>query len=1242
MQQWLVLLVLLNQYCICDSKLRIFYISPSTNLQSICSSANNCYTLQDVIKNQSYFIASDTVLELLPGTHHITEQVGNLVINHVSNFILKGSNASNSSQTGINSNVVSILCHLNTSIGLTFRHSTQITISGIHIKNCGAKLTEDAEDVSSFKKLESGEPQFCHYVDDWEEYIPIPCYGTIFSFYGNGMIIQTTLITNSKGVGIFTYHSYSLRMINSHITHNLINCMFLSPYGETSFVDTKIMHGYQTIYNLTAGIYILGTYPRFTVIFTDVTLLNNEGSIYLKIHMNMNYDAGMIKVVLHNSRVMEKESPISKPGIVVEYEPYYTAPNHKFYGKRDRIVIIKHSYLTGSCIAIRNQKPLLQHDLKIGLSNVTITDSYCSSAVTVDSTAFLIVKDVSVVRSNYNIFEIVRSTVYFKSNTVLNNNQGTFLTRQSNVTFTGSLHVLNNSPVEFESTFILHQSKANFLQNTLFQNNSGTQGGAISAYDSILCFNNTVVAFASNSADNGGAVSLKEGSVLRMYYNSTLYFRGNQAKHYGGGIYVEERGLWSPESLSLSCFAETNAQHNSRIKFVKNAAKFAGMSLFGGWIDMCEQTNPLPTLDFSADNGDINYTEVSSYPSRVCICTNSIPNIHTTEVAVEVFPGQTFELQAVAVGQRFGVVPAVIKAETDNKNNIIDDLQWLQDVDVRCSPLKYTICSQNREERIQLTVDQRCTSTILPQQKWLKQYYPELAQLNIRILLKNCSLGFVFDPKKNVCACHPALLRRGITCNITSQTVNRKSYQWISGTQEGDILIHLYCPFDHCKSEDISLDITSPNIQCAYNRSGILCGECPKGLTQVLGTSNCRVCSNAWLTLILAFILAGIALVALLMVLNLTVAVGTINGITFYANIVRANTAIFFPRESANSFPSWFIAWVNLDLGVETCFYDGLSAYVKILLQFLFPIYIWFMVIVIIVSSRFFITSGENIGNNAVQVLATLFLLSYAKLLRVAITIFQGTEMYNSNGNRSLVWSYNGNIDYLGKEHIPLFVTALIVTVFMVVPLTLILFTIQWLQAYSHYRLFFWINKFKPLFDAYTGPYKDKHRYWTGFLLLVRIVLFITFSTNTSGNPAINLLAIITSATSILAYLTLVGSVYKKWPLTLLESSFLFNLIMLATVTLYSLHNVGISERHFIPWTSAMLAFAVTIVILVYHIMLRIKKMVQQLSVFWQIFQKRQTLITNSTKSITSSEIITENLPKVTHTSVELREPLLQ
>ncbi len=69
---------------------------------------------------------------------------------------------------------------------------------------------------------------------------------------------------------------------------------------------------------------------------------------------------------------------------------------------------------------------------------------------------------------------------------------------------------------------------------------------------------------------------------------------------------------------------------------------------------------------------------------------------------------------------------------------------------------------------------------------------------------------------------------------------------------------------------------------------------------------------------------------AFLLSCKLTVAVGTINGLVFYANIVAANQALYFPKHnSEGAFLRVLIAWINLDLGIETCFYNGMDMYTR-------------------------------------------------------------------------------------------------------------------------------------------------------------------------------------------------------------------------------------------------------------------------------------------------------------------------
>ena len=78
-------------------------------------------------------------------------------------------------------------------------------------------------------------------------------------------------------------------------------------------------------------------------------------------------------------------------------------------------------------------------------------------------------------------------------------------------------------------------------------------------------------------------------------------------------------------------------------------------------------------------------------------------------------------------------------------------------------------------------------------------------------------------------------------------------------------------------------------------------------------------------------------------------------------------------------------------------FFDGLDAYWKTWLQFIFPIYIWLIAGLIIVVCHFSTKATRLFGGNAVQVLATLFLISYAKLLRTIVIVLRFSSPSYSN-----------------------------------------------------------------------------------------------------------------------------------------------------------------------------------------------------------------------------------------------------
>ena len=214
---------------------------------------------------------------------------------------------------------------------------------------------------------------------------------------------------------------------------------------------------------------------------------------------------------------------------------------------------------------------------------------------------------------------------------------------------------------------------------------------------------------------------------------------------------------------------------------------------------------------------------------------------------------------------------------------------------------------------------------------------------------------------------------------------------WVWWISETIVIVHPHCPFHYCVSSTVALSLNSilSGKQCAYNRSGLLCGACKEGYSLLLGTSHCRYCTNSHLTLLIPFAVMGVALVFLLFVCNLT---GTFSGLVFYANIVGINHTIFLLEESTDAL-SVFIAWLNLDLGIETCFYNGLDTYSKTWLQFVFPVYILILIGFMIFISHYSQRFTNMLGNNPISVLTTLILLSYTKVLRTLTTALSFTNL---------------------------------------------------------------------------------------------------------------------------------------------------------------------------------------------------------------------------------------------------------
>ena len=575
---------------------------------------------------------------------------------------------------------------------------------------------------------------------------------------------------------------------------------------------------------------------------------------------------------------------------------------------------------------------------------------------------------------------------------------------------------------------------------------------------------------------------------------------------------------------------------------------------------------------------DSTNSSISSDPFRICSCEGNHSDCSNDRPTYTVYAGETFHVSLIAVGQRNGIVPAAVRSRFDDESaGFLRGVQYTQEAKSTCTKLSYTVFPVYHDSvGLQIYADGPCTT-----------FGDELVlQLDIN---QTCPPGFNRSMVESSCICEQRLAEYTTHCNITDGVgqITRDSHDqfWVGYDQSQGLILHPHCPLDYCVSYTVTFPLSNTDLQCVNHRSGLLCGACKRGYSLVLGTSQCKRCTNNFLTLLIPFALMGIALVFVLFVCKFTVATGTLSGVLFYANIVGVNRTLFLPVETTDTL-SIFVAWLNLDFGVESCFYNGMDAYSKTWLQFVFPVYIWAIVGLLILVSRLSDKFVKLLGNNPASVLATLILLSYAKILRTIIAAINVTYLEYPTYNK-WVWLYDANTSYLSGKHIPLFLVAMFFFLFLFLPYTLLLLFGQWLQAVSHLRLFAWVNRLKPFMDSYHAPYKAKHRYWPGLLLVLRFGLFLIFAFNPQQVPSINLLAILVGTGILTIWVWNSSGVYRNWCLDALESSFALNLTILSAATFHVKLSGG--NQLAVGYTSVAIALVTFIGILAYHIFQQVR-----------------------------------------------------
>ena len=721
------------------------------------------------------------------------------------------------------------------------------------------------------------------------------------------------------------------------------------------------------------------------------------------------------------------------------------------------------------------------------------------------------------------------------------------------------------------------------LINSSFINNSGTPLRAVNSKFTVV----GDIYFINNTATEGAAIYFYGASRVVLHNTTTIYFTNNHALATGGAVQISDNNLNPPFSDPV-CFISAGEGSEARLVFTNNTAENGGDAIYGGSLDQARESNSnISCIQLTQFHSNFSFPQhnheryalslIASTPSRVCLCDNIQLQCLNFSMYVDVYPGETIEIHAFTVGQHFGTAQGTVYGQFFNTNTSVPltTLQKSQKVTSQYScesnKLKYTMKTLQTKVQNILVLTATVVSVsdyydIEAIEKAREAYYEsgnttvplELLIIPVFVIVhfERCPPGFKLE--NGSCECieqlHKLSSRFDVKCTIGRvPTIQREQTLWVDDIAQL-FSYSEYCLATHCNFSKVEVKQNSSDKQCINNRRGRLCGRCKGGYSLAIGSSRClSQCSDLYLLLLAVFAVLGVLLVGLVKYLDLTVSQGALNGLIFYANIIQTSNNAFLSQKGVSGMLlSVIIAWINLDFGIETCFSSDLDMYTKTWLQFMFPLYIWILVLGIILVCRYSEKATRFFGTNTVQVLCTLFLLSYNKLLRTITVVFSlGSVVHIPDDNISttdIVWAYDGDFK---SKHIALLFVSGGFFLFLWLPFTTFLLLGPWLQRFNHRRGLRWVGRMTPLLDAFYSPFKARRRYWVGVLLLARVMVLVPAATP-SANTSASVLTVALLSTTLLFYTSSVGGVYKKKYLALLEDSFLVNLIMFSALAAYS------------------------------------------------------------------------------------------
>ena len=1144
---------------------RVFYVSPDNSTNTSCP-FQPCATLSQYLldNNGSLPVVSNVEYHFLPGEHHLPT---NITLQYLHNFTITGSSSykvspavllidlqeyveiSNSVNV-IVSNVVfktydkeydfieRIVCNV------ILRGCLSCKIMNVTFLNygfCGVNL----DGTSQFSNIVMDLGFRCYrgiylYYEDYQQTVHNECTIVIdrIKMYGKD---------GCNGIYLFIKSAIYILLSNYNMTVMISNSYFQSMNQEIIYIDSELYTTHHAIWikncnfednrhpyseHITASM-IKITLSQFnaTLTLSDCNFRENQESSIISVSVK-EFDNFKYKFPINTSCIFASNITVTHLVYNENIGELFGLHGSKLTLCKNSILIEhirmywNHNYDYGNPTVIYMQNFIVH----IGHLNMLVNEG--NAVLLVESSHVSFNGHVSIthnVADNIMVFE--SSDVLFNGPVIISDNKASIMHMYScNVTFNGSVDIYNNKGwchhiIYFQFCNILF-SKSIFITSNLCKQIIILKSPKELAYIKILEYSN--ITFTHNGYKT--LIAIDTDPIYNNPYPFCLF------------QYVTLQNT------------STKSQNTSHYTIIINDSFLydCKLSIFH-FTSHCQW---IPSAAFNGDNPEIINRKIIQMNYKlqhtaIILCSNL-----SIDTLGPVYPGQMLQVELCMPCSDDN---SVLYAETHNTLlpisacKIAHQTELVDFITNNSKIVSYTIVSE---------VNDSCELflTVSPFLYYIYEVFD--------VQLLPCPIGFTLQ--NGVCDCDPLLPTVIDTCYIDQSAIRRPANTWISYTQSGTGKYLISdCPMDYCLPFSSNVNLLHPDTQCQFNRIGILCSQCQHHLSMVFGSSRCMKCTNIHILITIIVVMAGIVLVVLLYLLNLTVTKATINGIILYANIISINDVVFLINDGIFKPLKVFIKFINLDLGVESCFYNRMDVYAKVWLQLFFPICLMFIAFSIIIASRYSSRILRLTYSRSLPVLATLFLLSYTSVLRTVLTVLfsYSTITHVPSGHQELVWSVDASVPLFGLKFTILFITCLVLFLILLFFNIVLLFT----RCLSQYKL---INHFKPILDAFQGSYKDRYYQWVAVHIILKSLFFVFYVFTVKLRLLIATMVLVTFSCTY-------GYIHpnKRRIINFQELLLLINLTIMHAVSYYSNDNVfGIVINLMIS-----LAFIQFCIIVIYH-----------------------------------------------------------